>query len=907
MRHINFGTSSTQKVAILVKPHVLKREEMMLNYVAPLSILGIGSNEIIGFSLETDNYKKVSQAFAKSYLEDLMPVMKDQGVEYLYVADSVYFKILTKQAKAEPHANYVLPCAIKGYEYMKVVLGVNYQQIIYDPSVGEKLIQSINALAKHMGGTYEEPGQGIIHKAYYPSTTEEIKSILEGLKAYPSLTCDIEAFSLRYWKAGIGTISFAKDKHNGVAFACDYKSFPAPLVVQEPNEDGVIVDKTIYGTYEPNHEVRKLLLEFFLTYKGKLTFHNAAYDVKVIIYVLWMKSLLDQEGLLSGLHHLAPMLEDTKIIKYLATNTTAGNVLGLKDSAHEFAGNWAKDDIKDIRMIPLKDLLEYNLVDALSTHWMLDRWYPVMVADQQEDIYRNLFMPSQKLIIQMEITGMPMSKRKIAEGKAKLEAIKAKQLLVIQNDQLIREATLNLRERKWRKDFEDRQAMAKNPDKIKPKDQAVFNNLEFNPGSNQQMQDLLYEVMGLPVIDLTDKKQPAVGADTLEKLKHHVKTQAEKDLMTSLIDFSKVQKILSTFIPAFEEAINKDPSKPDEVWLHGSFNLGGTVSGRLSSNSPNLQNLPAGSIYGKLIKEMFIGHSGWLFGGADFNSLEDYISALTTKDPNKLDVYIKGFDGHCLRAAYYFKDELIAEGINIDLADPKSVNSLKKMPQYSGKDHPLRQESKAPTFALTYQGTYATLMTNLGWTEVKAKAIEANYHILYQVSDEYIQGRLKQASKDGFAAVAFGLRVRTPLLAQVVFGSAKMPAAAAAEGRTVGNAMGQSYGLLNNRAAVEFFEKVWASPYATKILPCALIHDAIYTTFVEDLEIVKFVNDELIISMRWQNLPELYHPTVKLGAALDIFWPSWANAITLSNDCSNDEIIKTCRTGKEKYLKGEKE
>ena len=79
---------------------------------------------------------------------------------------------------------------------------------------------------------------------------------------------------------------------------------------------------------------------------------------------------------------------------------------------------------------------------------------------------------------------------------------------------------------------------------------------------------------------------------------------------------------------------------------------------RLFLNTKNLQQLPSGSTYGKLIKKCFKAPKGWLFCGADFSSLEDYISALTTKDPNKLKVYSDGYDGHCLRAYAYFKDEL---------------------------------------------------------------------------------------------------------------------------------------------------------------------------------------------------------------------------------------------------------
>ena len=308
-------------------------------------------------------------------------------------------------------------------------------------------------------------------------------------------------------------------------------------------------------------------------------------------------------------------------------------------------------------------------------------------------------------------------------------------------------------------------------------------------------------------------------------------------------------------------------------------------------NIKNMQQIPANSTFGKLIKECFSAPKGWLFGGADFNSLEDYISALTTKDPNKLRVYEDGFDGHCLRAAYYFKDQCP----DIDPTDPDSVNSMKK------RYPELRQDSKSPTFALTYQGTWHTLVNNLGFPEDKAKEIEKGYHELYKVSDEYVQQRLQQASKDGYVEVAFGLRVRTPLLKQVIFGGSRMPYEAAAEGRTAGNALGQSYGLLNNRAAVEFMQKVWASKYHLDIKIVALIHDAIYLLIRDDVEVVEWVNRELIKSMQWQELPEIQHPTVKLGAALDIFWPSWANATTLPNNADQNTIKKLCREAREAY------
>lgn len=245
----------------------------------------------------------------------------------------------------------------------------------------------------------------------------------------------------------------------------------------------------------------------------------------------------------------------------------------------------------------------------------------------------------------------------------------------------------------------------------------------------------------------------------------------------------------------------------------------------------------------------------------------------------------QGYDGHCLRAFTYFADEMPDIENTVE-----SINSIKKK-------YPVqRQDSKPGTFALTYQGTAYTLMSNLGWSEEKAKRIEAGYHELYKVSDQYVQARLNQASKDGFVTVAFGLRVRTPLLKQVIYGSKKMPYEAAAEGRTAGNALGQSYGLLNNRAAVAFFKKVWASKYRTDILPVALIHDAIYILIRNDVEVVAWANTHLIKEMQWQELPEIQHPTVKLGAALDLFWPSWAEATTIPNDSTEKEIIDLCKS-----------
>jgi len=870
MRHLIFEQSDTYPVVVLIKTSYLRQYELEQNYLLPL-VPEVPIKDVVAIDLAYDQNGKAPAKLIKEYLEELLPAIDSIGGKFIYCADAAYFKALTKQTKgkAESHIGYVVPCRIPGYEHLQVILGVNYGQLVYNPDQYHRLDLTLKTLKTAYSGNYQELGLNIIHGAEYPKSPTAIADALRGLMIHETLSCDIEGFSLHPMDAGIGTIAFAWDHHHGLAFPVDYLALPEP-------QDGH------HGVQRENRTVRKLLRSFFEQYQGRLRFHNAAYDVGSLIYALWMEHAEDWEGLLKGLHLMCRSFDDTKVIAYLALNSTAEVKLSLKDLAHEFAGNYAQDEITDIRRIPQDQLLEYNLVDCLATNYVYDKHYPTMVADQQEELYRTLMLPSLKTIIQMVLVGMPMDPDKIQYAKEELQREEASYLKVFQNNPIIQQLEKTLTDRAWEKDYQDRKAKAKNPDKIMPKLRAGFPTVEFNPNSGPQLQVLLYEQLGLPVLDRTKTKQPAVGGDTLEKLTHHTGDPAVVELIEALIGHTGVTKILTAFIPKFEEAKSKESAHV--TWLHGNFNLGGTVSGRLSSSKPNLQNLPSNSKYGKLIKDAFVAQHGWIMVGADFNSLEDYISALTTKDPNKLKVYTDGYDGHCLRAFAYFPDRL--PGI-IDTVD--SINSIKK------KFPDIRQLSKTPTFALTYQGTYITLMKNLGFDEKTAKQIEANYHELYRVSDEWVQAKLDEAAQRGYVEVAFGLRVRTPLLAQVIRGHRTTPYQAEAEARTAGNALGQSYGLLNNRAANAFMERVWASKHRTSILPIAQIHDSQYFLIRDDLEVVDWVNRNLIAEMQWQELPEIQHDTVKLGAALDLFWPSWAHPLTLPNEAPAETILTLSR------------
>ncbi len=212
------------------------------------------------------------------------------------------------------------------------------------------------------------------------------------------------------------------------------------------------------------------------------------------------------------------------------------------------------------------------------------------------------------------------------------------------------------------------------------------------------------------------------------------------------------------------------------------------------------------------------------------------------------------------------------------------INSIKKAyPHW-------RQESKVPTFALTYDGTYVTLMKNLGMTEEMARSIEDNYHKLYSVSDEWSAAKIKQASIDGYITAAFGLRVRTPLLHQAVMGTSKTPHEAASEGRTAGNALGQSWCMLNNRAASEFMSMVRAGEHRLNIKPCAHIHDAQYYLIKDDMKTLMYVNTHLSQAVRWQDDPLIENEYIDMSGQLEIFHPTWCHGFDIPNETDEEEI-----------------
>lgn len=531
MRILKFTDDTPEPtVAILIKESSFDEQDIRRYYVEPLIAKGIAPENIVACSLEYFQ-GKATASIIKDWIGTWLPSIRDSGVTHILCADSAYFKTLAKVPKAEAHLGSVLQCPHQGFETMHVIYSLGYGALLHNPNQEEKITRSIYALSTHYQGNYVAIGNDIIHSAKYPQTLSEIEQVLEGLKTYPELVVDIETFDLRLKNAGLASIGFAYDKHNGAAFLCDYRPIPE--------------DAGIYGVRRDNIPVRKLLRAFFDSYQGKLIAHNASFDFKCLIHALWMEHPLDIQGMLHGLEVLTRSFDDTKIIAYLALNSCAKQEYGLKKLAQPFAGNWAEEDIKDVRKIKPHDLLVYNLKDCLSTWYVKEAYEPIMIQDQQLEIYNSIMLPSLKTIIQMECHGVPLLPSRVVEVKTELLGMQKKYVDQLDSSEYVVYATDILQERAWK----EKQASLK---------KKIVYRHEFteplNFGSPQQLQVLLYEVMELPVIDFTDTKEPATGTKTLDKLINHAINDDMRNCLKTLIELSKVNKILESFIPAFEDA-----------------------------------------------------------------------------------------------------------------------------------------------------------------------------------------------------------------------------------------------------------------------------------------------------------------------------------------------------------------
>ena len=853
---LQMNKSVAPRIAICIKDTdvaALNAQVLVQNYIKPLITNGVkNAGSIIFIGLPVPANKNITKAFADPVIEELLEYCDTVGISKIVVADAKYFGFLVPKHKCEDSIGFSFKCTKPGYEHIHVLPTLHYNVLHFNPGKRSLIDRSLDVLMNVMQGTYVEPGTNAITSYVFCKDAPATMDVLHKLENKPFLAVDIETTGLRFERDSILTIAFADSQHSGYGIAVDRR----------------------YHSETDEMSIIKSLKDFFtstVTKGTELRFHNGLFDIKFLVRRLWMKHDDDYIGMQTGIDVFKNYV-DTMIITYLATNSTVRPALGLKVLTQDFLGNYAVDT-KDCTVIPIDDLLRYNIADVCGTNYVYDKYYPIMVADDQLDVYKKIFQPSAESLLIMMMTGLPIDMDRVKEARIQLQETADTARSLLNSSDYVKRAVDIIKDNLVQKYNESH--------KVKQKTVNDFDDTLFMPSSNQQMQILLFDVMQFDVLDTTESGAPSVGGAIIKDyITQSEAAQNEKavELLKAILDISAADKVNNTFLSAFEElSLQHDASK--YYFLNGNLKLGGTQSGRLSSSEPNLQNLPSNSIYGKLVKSCFVAPKGWLFCGADFSALEDKIGALLSKDAMKTLEFSKGVDGHMLRALAFFPEELP----ETDMSDVSAVNALKQ-------EFPdVRQKAKAPSFALQYSGTWVTIQRTLGCTESKAKQIEESYHNLYSGLADFAKANQEHAIKYGYVNCAFGMRLRTPLLAKsrntVIFKEA------AAEARSSSNATSQSWGLLMNRAINEFYYKIKHSKFNTSIRLINTIHDAVYLLVKNDPETIKFVNDELIKSMSWQDHPLIKSTEVLLGAELDI-GKDWSKQYTLKNNSTLDEIVE---------------
>ena len=169
----------------------------------------------------------------------------------------------------------------------------------------------------------------------------------------------------------------------------------------------------------------------------------------------------------------------------------------------------------------------------------------------------------------------------------------------------------------------------------------------FNLASPKQLQEILFEKMGLPVLKKTPKKQPSTAEEVLVQL------ALDYPLPKVIMEYRGLSKLKSTYTDKLPLAI-----QPKSGRVHTSYHQAVAATGRLSSSDPNLQNIPIRTEEGRSIREAFIAPKGYKILAADYSQIELRIMAHLSQDPGLIEAFSKGLDVHSATAAEVFDTDL---------------------------------------------------------------------------------------------------------------------------------------------------------------------------------------------------------------------------------------------------------
>jgi DNA polymerase-1 len=277
----------------------------------------------------------------------------------------------------------------------------------------------------------------------------------------------------------------------------------------------------------------------------------------------------------------------------------------------------------------------------------------------------------------------------------------------------------------------DEKALAKMSDELRKESEHVQKEIyklagaEFNIGSPKQLGEILFDKLKL--IDKAKKTktgQYATGEEVLLKL------AGEHEIAKKILDYREYEKLRSTYVDALPKMVSKRDGR-----IHTDYRQAVAATGRLSSNNPNLQNIPIRTEKGRAIRKAFVPrNSEYLFMSADYSQIELRIAASFAKDETMIEAFKNKRDIHTTTAAKVFK-------VALDQVTPD-----------------MRRKAKEVNFGILYGSTAFGLAQNLNISRTEAAEIIESYFKEFPAIKRYMDNSILQARETEYVETILGRR-----------------------------------------------------------------------------------------------------------------------------------------------------
>ncbi|CAN4274093.1 PolA DNA polymerase I - 3'-5' exonuclease and polymerase domains [Methylophilaceae bacterium] len=361
--------------------------------------------------------------------------------------------------------------------------------------------------------------------------------------------------------------------------------------------------------------------------------------------------------------------------------------LGFKPiSFEEVAGKGAKQ--VTFNQVTVETAAEYAAEDADITLQLHQAMYPQVAADNKLDyIYSHIEMPSSKALFNIERNGVLIDRAMLASQSNEI----GNKLIALENQAY---------------------ELAGQP---------------FNLASPKQLQEILFDKLGIKPTKKTPSGAPSTDEDVLQEL------ALDHPLPKVLLEYRGLAKLKSTYTDKLPRMINASTGR-----LHTSYNQAVAITGRLASSDPNLQNIPVRSAEGRRIREAFIAPAGSVIVSADYSQIELRIMAHLSQDAGMLKAFANNEDIHRHTAAEIF-------GVELTEVDSEQ-----------------RRYAKVINFGLIYGMSAFGLAQNLNIDRASAQSYIERYFARYPGVRDYMQSTRDMAKQRGYVETYFGRRLWVP-------------------------------------------------------------------------------------------------------------------------------------------------